>query len=95
MLPGTILPEAASVTQLGTMASSRVAIIHTSAGRISSRWPTAWPAPMNLTACPALARERVSTSWISNTRACAHSRPQARPTLPEPMILRVFTWTSF
>jgi hypothetical protein len=44
---------------------------------------------MNFTAAAALARERVSTSLISNTRAFVHSRPHARPTLPAPMIFSV------
>src|SRR5688572_1832201 len=45
---------------------------------------------MNFTASAALCRERVSTSWISKTRARAHRRPHARPTRPEPMMFRVF-----
>jgi hypothetical protein len=45
---------------------------------------------MNCTPWAALSRERVSTSWTSNTPACAHSLPQARPTLPEPMMFSVF-----
>src|SRR4030095_317877 len=55
-----------------------------------SRSPTACPAPMNSTASAALRRERVRTSPISNIPACAHTRAQARPTLPEPMIFSVF-----
>ena len=52
---------------------------------------TACPAPINATASAALCCERVRTSWISNTRARAHMRPHARPTLPEPMMLSVLT----
>ena len=91
MSSGVTLPDAASVTQLGTIASSRVAIIHTSAPRISSRRLTACPAPMNFTASAALSRERVRTSRISNTPPRAHIRPQARPTRPEPIMLSVLT----
>jgi hypothetical protein len=45
---------------------------------------------MNFTASAALSRVRVKTSWTSNTPPRAHIRPQARPTRPEPMMLRDF-----
>jgi hypothetical protein len=45
---------------------------------------------MNFTASAALSRDRVSTSWIVNTPPRAHIRPQARPTRPDPMMLRDF-----